>query len=226
MDGLMPKFSDNFGHTFRYFLPGLVIIVLSYIAKPDLFATVDWTNAVHVSLLSILAFVVGNVWNIFHRLVIYELLILIMYVFNQGYFRQPTRYYPDNVKRQKTCCCVEWAIKKLFAYPYAHGRFNYLRRTGEDSNKGFAKDLSLRVAFTHFAFICSEALILIPPFLGAPNYHKNGLGLCLVILGAIGFVSAIFTHYIYAHMYAEIAEKGIMSTGQQNADADSAHGAT
>lgn len=83
-DNMVKDIGKNIGQIFRYILPGVVVLSSAAIARPHSFKwLIDWIekgDPWHLVILGIIATVVGNVWLVFHRYVVHQLIDLVMYL--------------------------------------------------------------------------------------------------------------------------------------------------
>jgi hypothetical protein len=71
---------DQLSRIFRHLLPGALVIGLASIAHPKWFDYINFSNSWHMTILALIAIVVGNLWYVLHRYTIHQLIDYLLYV--------------------------------------------------------------------------------------------------------------------------------------------------
>jgi hypothetical protein len=74
MEDVIKQVSDALGRIFRYILPGACILIAARLSHPSWFASVDYSQSWQLLLLTVIALCAGNVWYVFHRYTLHQLL--------------------------------------------------------------------------------------------------------------------------------------------------------
>ncbi len=165
---------DALGTIFRHLLPGIFIVGASAAAYPSWFNKVDISKNEWLIVIAGIAIVAGNVWLVFHRYCIQQIVDLVFYVL------------------------------KVTGGPCKNNKWNYSASVAEHVEKFFNNISSKEALHRHIRFrtssvvlmyIASEILIIFALTSDAGSFFDKHRREALV-LGAIGFLSAIWQNFI------------------------------
>jgi len=73
------EIAEQLSSIFRHVLPGLLVAGGARVAHPNWFVSLDLSQAWHIAVLSAIALAAGNIWYVFHRYTIHQLIDWIIY---------------------------------------------------------------------------------------------------------------------------------------------------
>jgi hypothetical protein len=79
--------ADQLSRIFRHMLPGLVVVGGAAAAHPSWFGRMQLSNPWHIATLGAITVAAGNVWYVFHRYTIYQLIDWFLYMIRERRLR-------------------------------------------------------------------------------------------------------------------------------------------
>jgi hypothetical protein len=79
MGNTIKQVSDSLGRIFRYMLPGLCVVIAPWLSHPSWFPCIDYSQPRNLLLLAIIARCLGNIWYVFHRYTVHQLMDVYAY---------------------------------------------------------------------------------------------------------------------------------------------------
>jgi hypothetical protein len=76
---VIKQFSDALERIFRYMLSGVWILIVARLSHPSFFACIHYDQSWQLILLAIIAFCAGNVWYVFHRYTVHQVIDRLAY---------------------------------------------------------------------------------------------------------------------------------------------------
>ena len=182
---LVNSLADNLGSIFKYVLPGFVILALLGRYQPGwiLFKELNLWKTNQLLVLVAAACTFGTGWYVCHRFIVLEL-------FNRLIFRM-WRYSPLSV--DSNC-----------PYSRAHALLACARSRAEENLPGYSKRLAFRISLSDFAFIVTEAMVILPVVSKCGNTWNRG-DVILPLVGAMGFFGAIYNNILNTEMEIHLA---------------------
>ncbi len=171
---------ESVSTVFRHILPGIFIIAVGMISWPSWFENLDLTETNTVILLGAVAMAIGNVWHVFHRYFILQVLDFIAYYF---------RFKGQPIRKEKTD----------YRSDLAKHVSNFFSTTKSIS---FGKHIRDRFSSFNFMFMVSEILL----FFWATAEDNSILSkyrLFVLINGIVGFLAAFWQYLIVRSIDAE-----------------------
>jgi hypothetical protein len=80
MGEAIKQISDVLERIFRHLLPGVCLVIAAQLSHPSWFCGVDFRQSEQLLLLAIIAVSAGNIWYIFHRYSVHQLIDWAMYL--------------------------------------------------------------------------------------------------------------------------------------------------
>jgi hypothetical protein len=80
MGDAVKQISDALERIFRHLLPGICLVIAVRLSRPSWLRCVDYSQSQQLLLLGIIAVCAGNIWYIFHRYSVHQLIDWVMYL--------------------------------------------------------------------------------------------------------------------------------------------------
>jgi hypothetical protein len=151
MGGILDSVIANLSRIIRNILPGFLIIGAAAIAYPSGFQAFDLLHTSQLIVITLIAFVVGNIWLSFHRYGVHQLVDLVFYFWQQE-GPVPTT---EQSKNSYADVLGKYVVKSLRTIP---------------ANDPVRHHLELRTAGMHLMYIASEVSI-------AFTFFNRGVGI-------------------------------------------------
>lgn len=163
------------GEIFRHLLPGILIIGLAAVSHPSWFDKLDVTKGGWLVILATIALISGNVWFVFHRYLIQQIVDLIFYALKVS--DGPCR----NDKNWNYSGAVAEHVDNIF------------ENVGH--KEALCRHIRFRTSSVVLMYIASEAIILFTLISESNSFLQKNFWIILII-AIIGFMSAIWQNYI------------------------------
>jgi hypothetical protein len=71
---LVKQIKQELESIFRHMLPGIAILIAASLAHPHWLDSYDFGNVWHLAVLAAIAVAAGNIWYVFHRFSVHQLI--------------------------------------------------------------------------------------------------------------------------------------------------------
>ncbi len=187
----IPEIVDSVGKTlgqiFRHLLPGIMIVGAAYFSYPDWFEKVDLAKNQWLIVLGAIAIVAGNVWLVFHRYLVQQ---VVDYLF---YWADP-KGSPGHSKNSHYPGAVADHVSEFF--------------WNVEEKPDLARHIRFRASSVVLMYIASEVAIV----LGSVNPGNCLVGCdrwLMVVLGVAGFLASVCQNFIVRRIEGKIVSSEI-----------------
>jgi hypothetical protein len=178
MGDAVKQISDALERVFRHLLPGVCLLIAAQLSHPSWLRRVDYGQSQQLLLLAIIAVCAGNIWYIFHRYSVHQIIDFLMYKCTKKTGKIKNGNYP------------EWLI--------AHISSSFSRPE--------CKGVELRAAQVIFMFIVCEIAFISARYHEQSSWFGQ-IGKCnfwIEVSAVVFFLFAIFQYYVLFNVDREI----------------------
>lgn len=166
--GIIKEVKRELESIFRHMLPGIAVLIAASLAHPHWLDPYDFGNVWHLAVLGAIAVVAGNIWYVFHRFSLHQLIDYLTYA------------------------AVNRRLRGYFVWLATHIRESF--SVPKDSQP--LKDhIHLRSAQIIFLFVCSEIAIAFTFHAERGTIFRDHAG-WIWIIAVVGIASAIFQQVV------------------------------
>jgi hypothetical protein len=99
MEDTIKQISDALGRIFRHILPGACIVIAAWLSHPCWFPSVDYSDYRYLLILAIIATCAGNIWYVFHRYTVHQIMDTYAYWRNAHKIRGYRQWLIDHISK-------------------------------------------------------------------------------------------------------------------------------
>lgn len=180
---------EAIGNVFRHMLPGILIIGVAASAHPSWFDKVSIDKGEWLILLAAVSIVVGNIWLVFHRYFIQQIIDFVFYL----------------LKIQGGPCKAPDTDYSLEVAKYVDNFFGNLK-----SKEALAQHIRFRTSSVVLMYIVSEVFIVFSLTSDENSFVCGNSNITLTV-GIIGFASSVWQNIITRRIEGEVNANAISS---------------